>query len=150
MTPNRFREELKRFDKTLDIEYNGAKMIWEIVGYDRKNVRYVIKKIPLGQMTTLGVATLKELYDCSPLKQGGAKNLNQRIDDLIEAEERAEERALQDRIDEQLQDAWLHLQHKNGYRVSFYNPSGEQKEFVVTDKRRVSPDTGGTTMEVTK
>ena len=139
MTPARFREELKRFDKTLDIEYNGKDSRWEIVGYDTRNVRYIIKKIPLGQMTTLGVATLKELYDCSPLKQGGAKRLNERIDDLIAVEEAAEEKELDNKIQERLEDAWVHLQHKNGYRVSFCNPQIENTGyFIVTDKRRVS------------
>jgi hypothetical protein len=144
MTPSRFREELKRFDNALDIEYNGQKSRWEIVGRDRKNVRYVIKKIPLGQMTTLGVATLKELYDCSPIKQGGAKRLNERIDDLIRAEEEAEAKELNEKIQERLEDGWLHLQHKNGYRVSFCNPSLEQKDFEVKDKRRVSAEAGKT------
>lgn len=147
MGPNRFREELKRFDKSLDIEFNGPKGRYEIFGTDRKNKRYLIKKIALGQINTLGVQTLKDLYECSPIKQGGAKRLNERIDAIIAAEEAAEERTLSNRIDEHLQDAWLHLQHKNGYRVSMHIP--ETKEVVtITDHRRVSlEDDRGTTME---
>ncbi len=137
MTPNRFRDELKRFDKSLDIEWNGKMQRWEIVGYDRKNVRYIIRKVPLGQMTTLGVDTLKQLYEASPIKQGGAKRLNERIDDLIRQEEETEAKELQNKIDERLEDGWLQLQYRNGYRVSLHIP--ETKETVtITDRRRVS------------
>jgi hypothetical protein len=135
MTPSRFREELKRFDKALDIEFNGAKGRWEIIGRDYKNVRYLIKKIPLGQMTTLGVATLKELYDCSPIKQGGAKRLNERIDDLIAAEEAAEEKELNSKLQERLEDGWQHLQYLNGYRVSLHIPEAKE-EVIIRDRRR--------------
>lgn len=139
MGPARFREELKRFDKTLDIEFNGPEGRWEIVGYDLKNVRYLIKKVPLGMINTLGVETLKELYECSPTKQGGAKELNRKIDALIEAEDIAEERAQQASIQDKLDDAWVHLQYKNGYRVSLATP--EMKETVlITDKRRFTPE----------
>lgn len=147
MTPSRFREELKRFDKSLDIEFNGKDTRWEIVGYDKRNIKYIIKKIPLGQMTTLGVATLKELYDCSPIKQGGAKRLNERIDDLIREEEIAEEKEINNVIRERHEDAWMHLQYKNGYRVSLCNPTKDVSSFMVTDKRRVSSNEG-TTMGV--
>lgn len=139
MTPNRFRHELKRFDRSLDIEFNGVKQRWEIFGTDRQNRKYLIKKIPLGQMTTLGVETLKELYECSPIKQGGAKRLNERIDDLIRKEDEAEEKELQNRLNERLEDGWLQLQYRNGYRVSMHIP--ETKETVtITDRRRVSLD----------
>ena len=147
MSPDRFREELKRFDKSLDIEFNGSKGRYEIFGTDRQNKRYMIKKVPLGQINTLGVETLKELYECSPTKQGGAKRLNERIDDLIAAEEKAEERQLADRIDEHYADAWLHLQHRNGYRVSMHIPDKLEETLIVRDLRRVSlEDDRGTTI----
>jgi hypothetical protein len=137
MTPTRFREELQRFDKNLDIEYNGRKTRWEIVGYDLQGKRYLIKKIPMGQMTKLGLHTIKELYDCSPIKQGGAKNLNRRIDDLIAAEEAAEERELQASIADKAAEAWQHLQYLNGYRVSLHVPETKE-EIIIRDKRRIT------------
>ena len=140
MTPNRFRSELKRFDSALDIEWNGAKGQWEIVGVDRQNKKYLIKKIPLGQMTTLGGETLKELYDCSPLKQGGSKRMNEYIDDLIMQDEEAENKELQDYLDAYTSDAWMHLQHKNGYRVSMHIPTVSGGTVTFIDKRRVSAD----------
>lgn len=137
MTPSRFREELQRFDRNLDIEYNGRKTRWEIVGYDLQGKRYLIKKIPLGQMTTLGLHTIKELYDCSPIKQGGAKNLNRRIDDLIAAEEAQEEKDMLASIKDKADEAWVSLQYRNGYRVSLHVP--ETKETItITDKRRIT------------
>jgi hypothetical protein len=141
MTPSRFREELKRFDRALDIEFNGPKGRWEIFGVDRKNIKYLIKAVPLGEINTLGVATLKELYDCSPTKHT-AKALNARIDDLIEAEEKAEEKAQREVIQERHEDAWAHLQYKNGYRVSFANIGDAKGSAVITinDKRRTFSD----------
>ena len=137
MTPQRFKEDLQRFDKRLDIEFNGEKMRWEIVGRDLKNKKYLIKSIPLGQMDTLGPATLQELYDCSPIKQGGAKELNRKIDEQIEKEEAAEEREMQNRIEERIEDAWQHLQYRNGYRISLHVPN-QTEPLVINDKRRVS------------
>jgi hypothetical protein len=141
MSPDRFREELKRFDRSLDIEFNGPKGRWEVVGVDRKNIKYLIKAIPLGEINTLGVAILKELYDCSPTKHT-AKALNARIDDLIEAEEKAERKAEQDLIAERHEDAWAHLQYRNGYRVSFANigDTRESAAIEINDKRRIFPD----------
>jgi hypothetical protein len=136
MTPSRFREELKRFDKQLDFEFNGKKQQWEIVGEDRQHKKYLIKAIPLGKINTVGVETIKELYDCSPIKQGGAKRLNERIDDIIRQEEAAEEKAQADSIQERLEDAWMHYQYKEGKRVSFVNAGGDEGTLRITDRRR--------------
>lgn len=138
MTPSRFREELKRFDKQLDFEWNGKKQEWQIVGTDLKKNRYIIKRFPLGTIHTIGLPVLQELYECSPIKQGGAKALNRRIDELIEAEEKVEEQQMQDKINERLEDAWMHFQYKEGLRVSMTtaHKDGGTEEIVITDKRR--------------
>jgi len=137
MTPSRFREELQRFDPNLDIEYNGRKARWEIVGYDLQGKRYLIKKIPLGQMTKLGLHTIQELYECSPIKQGGAKALNRRIDDLIAAEEAQEERETRQILEDRAKDAWVDFQYRRGHRLSFHVPETKE-EIVITDKRRIT------------
>lgn len=145
MHPTRFREELKKFDRQLDFEFNSKKSRWEIVGVDRKNKHYLIKSFPLGKINTIGLHTLQELYDVSPLKQGGAKAVNARIDQMIEDEEKAEDKKRKDQIDERLEDAYMHLQHREGTRISFSTQaaSGEPDGFVLTDKRRVHDSLSG-------
>ncbi len=139
MTPVRFNEELKRFDKALNFEWNGRKSQWEIVGTDRKNKRYMIKAFKLGEIDTIGLHTIQELYECSPLKQGGAKELNRRIDRMIEEEDKKTKQAIADRINERLEDAWAHYQYREGLRVSFasVNKQGQTEEIVINDKRRI-------------
>ena len=136
MTPSRFREELKRFDKSLDFEWDGKKQEWQIVGTDRKRNRYIIKRFPIGTIGTIGLHTIKELYEVSPMHQGGAKRLNERIDAIIEEEEKAEEKAQAAAIEERLDDAWMHYQYKEGKRISLHSPKGEEV-ITVTDRRRV-------------
>lgn len=136
MSPDRFREELKRFDRALDFEFNGTKGRWEIVGTDRKNVKYLIKAFPLGEIGTVGIDTIKELYECSPIKQGGAAALNRRIDDLKETEEKHELKNQQNMIDARNEDAWMHLQYRNGCRVSFNEALKDRDSITVTDRRR--------------
>jgi len=135
MSPTRFREELKRFDKALDFEWNGRKQEWQIVGTDRKGNRYIIKRFPIGKIGTIGLHTIQELYDVSPIKQGGAKAMNARIDAIIAEEEKAEERAQANAIEERLEDAWMHYQYKEGTRLSFHTQKGEET-ITITDKRR--------------
>jgi hypothetical protein len=136
MTPSRFREELKRFDKSLDFEWNGKKQEWQIVGTDRKRNRYIIKRFPIGTIGTIGLHTIKELYEVSPMHQGGAKRLNERIDAIIEEEEKAEEKAQAEAIENKLEDAWMHYQYKEGTRISLHTPKGEEV-ITVNDRRRV-------------
>jgi hypothetical protein len=136
MSPNRFRSELKRFDKSLDLEWNGKKQEWQVVGIDRKRNRYIIKRFPLGSIATAGLHTIQELYDVSPLHQGGAKRLNERIDAIIADEERAEEASQQEAIQSRLDDAWMHYQYKEGKRISLHSSKNEEV-ITVTDRRRV-------------
>jgi len=137
MTPNRFREELKRFDRSLDFEWSGKKQEWQVVGKDKKGNRYIIKRFPIGKIGTVGLHTIQELYDVSPMHQGGAKALNARIDRIIEEEEKEEEKNQANAIQERLEDAWMHYQYKDGKRVSFHKPDGEVETITVTDRRRV-------------
>lgn len=137
MHPSSFRRELKRFDKQLDLEWNGMKSRWEVVGYDRKHQRYLIKAFGLGEIGTLGLHVLEDLAEFSPMKQGGAKELNRRLDRMREEEERSEERALQASIEDKLDDAWIRLQYAEGSRVSFAQPQVSETGITVTDKRRV-------------
>lgn len=137
MSPTRFREELKRFDKSLDFEWNGRKQQWQIVGTDRKGNRYIIRRFPIGTIGTIGLHTIQELYDVSPMHQGGAKKLNERIDALIAEEEKAEEKKTSEAINERLDDAWVHYKYKEGQRISLHKPDGKMETLTVTDRRRV-------------
>lgn len=136
MTPSRFREELQRFDKTLDFEWNGRKNEWQIVGTDRKRNRYIIKRFPIGTIGSIGLHTIQELYDISPLHQGGAKAMNARIDRMIEEEDKDAAKADKEAIDNRLEDAWVHYQYKEGTRISL-NSSKKDEVVTVTDRRRV-------------
>lgn len=138
MTPNRFREELKRFDPKLDFEYNGKAAQWQVVGFDRRGIKYLIKPIPLGQIDTLGPWILQELYDASPHKQGGAKEINRRLDRMREEEEAQQERDFQNRLEATNSEAWETFQRRMGQRI---NNVG--LPFTVNDKRRVTDEGGG-------
>jgi len=137
MTPQSFREDLKRFDKRLDFEWNGLKARWEVVGKDKRNVKYVIKEIPLGQLETLGTWVLQDLYECSPLKQGGAKALNRKIDEEQERIEKAQEQEHRNKMEAVHDDAYIRLKYGIGERISFAGV-GEKHEggFFVNDRRR--------------
>jgi hypothetical protein len=137
MHPTSFRRELKKFDSQLDLEWNGRKSQWEVVGYDRKHLRYLIKVFPLGAVDSMGVHVLEDLYNFSPLKQGGAKELNRRLDRVREEEEAADERQLQNSIQDKLDEAWQQYQYAEGSRVSFAQPSVTDAGVLVKDKRRV-------------
>lgn len=141
MSPDSFRDDLKRFDKRLDFTYNPVKFCWEVIGLDRKNVKYVIKSIPIGQIDKLGPWVLQELYDCSPTKQGGEAALNRKIDAELAKSELADERAERDRIEAASDEAYLHFKHKMGQRVSFCRTETSDSGIVVNDKRRVQLST---------
>lgn len=138
MHPTRFREELKRFDKKLDFEFNVRKSRWEVVGTDARNKKYLIKAIPLGQVETLGPGILQELYNCSPIKQGGAKRLNRIMDELKEKEEQEVEKLHQDQLETAASEAYEHFKYREGERFSFAGV-GDRHEggFFVNDRRRL-------------
>lgn len=136
MHPTRFREELKRFDPKLDLVWNDKKSCWQVVGKDRKNKEYVIYNVPLGDTDKLGPWIIQGLYDATPHKQGGAAAINRMLDAAREREEEQEEKDIADAIDARAEDAWAHLNYREGSRVSMFKPG-----FVVNDKRRIQ--TGG-------
>lgn len=138
MTPESFREDLKRFDKRLDFQFNKIKMEWEIFGIDRKNKKYVIKSIPIGKIDTIGPWVLQDLYECSPTKQGGHKELNRRIDEAQEKEELRKEVEYRDKMQAINEDAYLHLKHQIGQRVSFHKTETSDSGIVINDRRRLS------------
>lgn len=130
MTPTRFRAELQAFDPKLDIEYNGKAGQWQIVGVDRRGIKYLIKVIPLGQIDKLGPWVLQELYECSPHKQGG-RELSHRLDMMRDEEEAQQEREMKSRVEAATAEAWEALQRRQGLRI---NNVG--LPFAVNDKRR--------------
>jgi hypothetical protein len=150
MTPSRFKEELKRFDKRLDLKFNGAKGRWEIWGTDRKNIQYLIKSFYLGEIEKMGLNVIREMAEVSPMKSS-AKEVNARIDRIIEEEEKQEAKATKDAINDRLDESWERYQYAEGSRISFARTESklnDSKEFVITDKRRFKDssivDNGGT------
>lgn len=138
MHPDRFREELKRFDKRLDFEFNARKSRWEVVGVDARNKKYLIKAVPLGQIETLGPGILQELFDCSPIKQGGAKRLNRIMDELKEKEEAQTENLHKDQMEAATSEAYEHFKYREGGRLSFAGVEDKHEGgFFVRDRRRL-------------
>jgi len=137
MTPQSFREDLKRFDKRLDFVYNARKMQWEVVGHDLKGKKYLIKAIPIGQMETIGTWVLQDLYSMSPTKQGGAKELNRRLDDAIEEREKIQEKDNRNDMEGLHDEAYVRLKYGLGERVSLHQPERHETTFTVNDRRRV-------------
>lgn len=139
MTPNRFKEELKRFDKSLDLVYNGPKARWEIIGVDRRNRKYLIKSFGLGKIDTLGVETIRTIAEVSPGRHQTAKEVNERLDRIVKEEDKQEEKALTNSITDRLDEAWTRLQYAEGSRVSFAVTEQKKQEktsFTITDRRR--------------
>jgi len=139
MTPESFRDDLKRFDKRLDFVFNGETFAWEVIGLDKRNIKYVIKSIPLGKLETLGTWVLQDLYECSPLKQGGEKALNRKIDEEIARTEQIQQKDFQNKLDAVNDDAYVRLKYGTGERVSFAGV-GEKHEggFFINDRRTAS------------
>lgn len=138
MTPSRFREELQRFDKSLDFVFNGRRQRWEIVGRDRRNQKYLIASFKLGQLDKLGLEYLRDMAEVSPTKSS-AKEVNRRIDRIIEDEEKAEEKKFQNSVNDRLDDAWTHFQYAEGSRVSMAT-IGAGEHVYIRDKRRFIDD----------
>lgn len=138
MTPSRFKEELRRFDKRLDFVWNGRKSRYEIVGEDLHHRKYLIATFGLGKIETLGLQYLRDMAEISPVKKT-AKEINQRIDNMIEADEKREAKQLQGAIDDRIDDAWTHFQYAEGSRISFATVGMEEK-VQIRDKRRFIDD----------
>ncbi len=130
MHPDHFKKALKQFDPKLDFEWNGQKGQWEVVGRDRKGIKYLIKAVPLGKIDELGPHIIEELWSVTPHRQGGAEVVNRMIDDINQEDEARIERDLQTALDGAEAEAYTCLQRRNGNRVSVDG-------FKVTDKRRV-------------
>jgi|SRR3972149_69775 len=130
MTIDSFRRELKRVDRRLDIVWNGQKQVYQIIGKDARNITYVIQTIPLGKLAELGTHVIQSILDMSPIKQGGAKEMNRRIDRIIKEETEQEEKSMQDTVKYTTAEAFDHLARREGRRI---NSTG----FIVNDKRRV-------------
>jgi hypothetical protein len=138
MTPSRFKEELKHFDRCLDLKYNGAKARWEIWGTSLQHKQYLIKTFALGQIATMGLDTIREMAEVSPVKKT-AKEINARIDRIIEEEEKQEEKSLKNSIQDHLDEAWERYQYAEGSRISFAridHKVDDKSSFTITDKRR--------------
>jgi hypothetical protein len=144
MTPSRFRAEVRRFDKRLDFRFNGRKQQWEIVGVDARNQKYLIAKFKLGELDHLGLDILRDMAEVSPIKSS-AKEVNQRIDRLIEDDEKRQARHLQSNISDRLDEAWSHYQYAEGARVSFANigDNSKNEKVTITDRRRIIDDGKG-------
>lgn len=131
-----FREELKKFDKKLDIEFNGPKGQYEIYGLARGGNRYHIQWIPLGKLGLLGTHVLQALYDGDPRRQGGAKRMNRIIDQQIAEDDKAQEKHLSETMDHATSEAYDLMKRRTGMTQTL--PGDESSYFQVKDRRRVS------------
>jgi len=134
MTPQSFREELKRFDPRMDIVLNKSKGQWDIIGQDGRNRKYIAKQVPFGM---LGKWVICDMYDSSPMKQGGAKALNRKIDEGIERNEKQQEKDFHNQLEGIHDDAYIKMKYQAGERFSFAGV-GDKHEgtFFVNDRRR--------------
>jgi hypothetical protein len=142
MTPNRFREELQRFDRHLDFVFNGRKSRWEIVGEDLKHKKYLVASFKLGQIDTLGLEFIRDMADVSPMKSS-AKEVNRRIDRVVEEQEKEEQKQTDNKINDRLDEAWEHFQYAEGSRVSFATvgmTEQTREKITIRDKRRFIDD----------
>jgi len=130
MTPDSFRQELKRFDPRMDIVLDRKKGLWNIVGLDKKSIKYIAKRVPFD---ALGKWIICDMYDNSPMKQGGQKDLNRKIDEEIERNERIQEKDHKNKMDAVHDDTYDRLKWGLGERVSLSSTDS----FVVNDKRRI-------------
>lgn len=103
-----------------------------------KHKKYLIAKFKLGELDKLGLDFLRDMADVSPTKSS-AKEVNQRIDNIIEAEEKTEARHQQDSVNDKVDEAWEHFQYAEGSRVSFAT-IGMKEEVQIRDKRRFIDD----------
>lgn len=138
MTPSRFKEELKRFDKRLDFVWNGRKQRYEIIGESARHQKYLIASFGIGKIETLGLQYIRDMAEVSPLKSS-AKEINQRIDNIIEAQEKDEEKHQANNINDHLDEAWEHFQYAEGSRVSLAT-IGMKEEIQIRDRRRFIDD----------
>lgn len=126
-----FRRDLKKFDKRLDLVWNNRKSLWQVTGRDVRNLTYIIYEIPLGKVDAMLPKVLSELYSMSPIKQGGAEEVNRKIDRIIDQEEDDDAKRLRDTIDAATSEAHDSYMRRSGLRI---NNAGVP--FTVTDKRR--------------
>lgn len=131
MDPLRFREELRHFDKRLDLIFNPVKSQWEIIGTDRKGIKYLIKAFPLGRIDQIGMYVLRELAEMATFRHG-AKDINRKIDRMIEEEEATEQRQTKSTIEAVTSEAHAAFQRRVGRRISNVGVP-----YIVNDKRRV-------------
>ncbi len=143
MTPSRFKEELKRFDKRLDFVWNGRKSRYEIVGEDDRHKKYLIASFGIGKIETLGLQYIRDMASVSP-REHTAKEINRRIDNIIEEQEKSEAKSLQNSIDDRADEAWEHFKYAEGSRVSFAT-IGMADKIQIRDKRRFIDDSKRTT-----
>lgn len=138
MTPTRFREELQKFDKRLDFVWNGRKSRYEIVGEDDRHKKYLIASFGIGKIETLGLQYIRDMASVSP-RHESAKNINRRIDRIIEDQAKAEDKSLQNSINDRAEEAWEHFQYAEGSRVSFAT-IGMSEKVQIRDRRRFIDD----------
>lgn len=138
MTPTRFREELQKFDKRLDFVWNGRKSRYEIVGEDDRHKKYLIASFGIGKIETLGLQYIRDMASVSPRRES-AKNINRRIDRIIEDQAKAEDKSLQNSINDRAEEAWEHFQYAEGSRVSFAT-IGMSEKVQIRDRRRFIDD----------
>jgi hypothetical protein len=138
MTPSRFKEELQRFDKRLDFVWNGRKSRYEVIGEDARHKKYLIASFGIGKIETLGLQFIRDMASVSP-RQQTAKEINRRIDRIVEETEKAEQKAFDNSINDRGDEAWEHFQYAEGSRVSFAT-IGMKEEVQIRDKRRFIDD----------
>lgn len=139
MDPSRFREDLRRFDPRLDFVWNGKIQAWQIVGMDRRQIRYLIATIPLGHLDRLGPQVIESLWACTPHRQGGAAEMNRRLDARADDEATRQDRGIAAALDEVAEGAYESLRRRDGMRVSNAGIPGVE----IVDRRCTQEDDDG-------
>jgi len=131
MNPKTLADSLRRlFSPKMKVELNRETGNWDITDIDAKNVKYVVKSVPFGN---LGPWVIQDIWEASPIKQGSAEQMNRIIDDLDEDLQRKEDQKILDDLEPVTESAWDALKRREGRTIHVPNV-----DFVINDKRRVS------------
>lgn len=145
MTLQSLNDELKRIDKTLSCGFNGVKGCYQVIGYDMKNVKYVLYEVPLGKLDIFSPQIIEGIRKG---KFFTAKEKNRMLDDAEERDEKQNEKYLDAEMDHATAEGYDILKRMEGLRITLPNTD----YFEVRDLRRGAPEpvssTEGKTMEV--
>lgn len=136
MEPQYLERELKKIDKGISLEKNVKNQRWDITAVDVKRKKYLLYQIPFKDFHWMAPRVIPALWQVSPTKQGGAKNLNRKLDENIERQEKQEEKELQDALDYAGAEAYDSMRRREGQRITMPG-------FTINDYRRVKEEDNG-------